>query len=176
MGMKENNEEAILEREEKDGPEGTMKLNKTSSDAATASVNTKRNGNYDLSSIDETEYGSPLKTMMIRSSVGEERTSSSKSRFRSSLTILSIERPCPKKLFRFRRDIEREGPNFFSNLYETYKIRYERYKNMIEHADFHPLKDFRHLVAETAHSAEESAIKSAQNMYETFVQPGSPVD
>ena len=95
--MKENNEEAILEREEKDGPEVTMKLNKTSSDAATASVNTKRNGNYDLSSIDETEYGSPLKTMMIRSSVGEERTSSSKSRFRSSLTILSIERPCPKK-------------------------------------------------------------------------------
>merc|ERR1712238_286684 len=181
--MKENNEEAILEREEKDGPEVTMKLNKTSSDAATASVNTKRNGNYDLSSIDETEYGSPLKTMMIRSSVGEERTSSSKSRFRSSLTILSIERPCPKKLFRFRRDIEREGPNFFSNLYETYKIRYERYKNMIEHADFHPVQDFRHLVAETAqqaaktaHSAEESAIKSAQNMYETFVQPGSPVD
>ena len=86
-------------------------------------------------------------------------------------------------VFRFRREIEREGPNYFSDLYEAYKVRYDKYKNMIENADFNPVQDFRNLVAETAqqaaktaHSAEESAIKSAQNMYETIVQPGSQVD
>ena len=54
---------------------------------------------------------------------------------------------------------------------------------MIEIAHFHPVQDLRNLVAETAqqaaktaHSAEESAIKSAQNMYETIVQPGSQMD
>jgi hypothetical protein len=86
-------------------------------------------------------------------------------------------------VFKFRRDIEREGPNYFSDLYEAYKVRYERYKNMIENADFNPVQDFRNLVAETAqqaaktaHSAEESAMKSAQNMYETIIQPGSQMD
>ena len=85
--------------------------------------------------------------------------------------------------FKFRREIEREGPNYFSDLYESYKVRYDRYKNMIENADFNPVQDFRNLVAETAqqaaktaHSAEESAIKSAQNMYETIIQPGSQMD
>eukprot|EP00536_Pseudo-nitzschia_multiseries_P014723 jgi/Psemu1/262368/estExt_Genewise1Plus.C_7590026 len=87
------------------------------------------------------------------------------------------------RVFRFRREVEREGPNYFSDLYETYKNRYDRYKNMLENADFHPVQDLRNLVAETAqqaaktaHSAEESAIKSAQNMYETIVQPGSQMD
>ena len=89
----------------------------------------------------------------------------------------------PLKVFRFRTDIEREGPNYFSNLFEAYKVRYERYKNMIENAEFRPVQDLRNLVAETAqqaaktaHSAEESAMKSAQNMYETIVQPGSQID
>ena len=86
-------------------------------------------------------------------------------------------------VFRFRRDIEREGPNYFSDLYEAYRVGYDKYKNMIENADFHPVQDLRNLVAETAqqaaqtaHSAEESAMKSAQNMYETIVQPGSQMD
>ena len=60
-----------------------------------------------------------------------------------------------------------------------YKVRYDRYKNMIENADFHPVQDFRNHVAgvaKTAHSVEESAIKSAQNMYETIIQPGSQMD
>jgi hypothetical protein len=54
---------------------------------------------------------------------------------------------------------------------------------MVENADFHPVQDIRNLVAETAHhaaktaqSAEESAIKSAQNMYESIIQPGSQLD
>jgi hypothetical protein len=85
-------------------------------------------------------------------------------------------------VFRFRKDID-EGPNYFSDLYDAYKVRYEKYKNMIENADFNPVQDFRNLVAETAqqaaktaHSAEESAFKSAQNMYETIIQPGSQMD
>lgn len=85
--------------------------------------------------------------------------------------------------FRFREDVEREQPNFFSNLYESYKQRYERYRTMVENADFRPMQDIRNLVAETAQqaaktaqSAEETAMKSAQNVYETIIQPGSNMD
>jgi hypothetical protein len=85
--------------------------------------------------------------------------------------------------FRFRQDVQREEPNYFSNLYESYKVRYERYKTIVENAQFHPVQDIRNLVAETAQqaaktaqSAEESAMKSAQNMYESIIQPGSQLD
>jgi hypothetical protein len=54
---------------------------------------------------------------------------------------------------------------------------------MVENADFHPVQEFRNLVnetaqqaAKTAQSAEESALKSAQNVYETIIQPGSQMD
>ena len=43
---------------------------------------------------------------------------------------------------------------------------------MIENAEFHPVQDFRNILAEKAHQAEESA----QIVYETFVQPGSSMD
>lgn len=75
-------------------------------------------------------------------------------------------------MFRFSVDIQREEPRFFSNLYESYKERYERYRSMIENADFHPVQDFRNILAETAQQAEESA----QMMYETIIQPGSNID
>ena len=111
---------------------------------------------------------------------GEESTEYSGSGDWSSV---SLKRPLPKKLFRFRIDIQREEPNYFSNLYESYKERYERYKTMVENADFHPVQDIRNKIAETAqqaaktaHSVEESAMKSAQNMYETIIQPGSEMD
>lgn len=86
-------------------------------------------------------------------------------------------------MFRFREDVQREDHSFFSNLYEAYRQRYEWYKSMVENADFHPVQEFRNLVSETAQqaaktaqSAEESAMKSAQNVYETIVQPGSQMD
>jgi hypothetical protein len=85
-------------------------------------------------------------------------------------------RPRLKKIFRFAVDIHREEPNFFSNLFESYKERYERYKNIIENADFHPVQDFRNILAETAHHAEESAMATAHSMYETIIQPGSNMD
>jgi hypothetical protein len=78
--------------------------------------------------------------------------------------------------FRFQVDIDREEPNFFSNLYESYKHRYEHYKTMVESSDFHPVKDFRTFVHETAHHADESARATAHNMYEMIVQPGSNMD
>jgi hypothetical protein len=86
-------------------------------------------------------------------------------------------------VFRFREDIQREEPNFFSNLYEAYKARYDKYKAMVENAEINPVQEFRHLVAEaaqraakTAQSAEQFSVKSAQNMYETIIQPGSNMD
>jgi len=160
---------------------GTMNRKRTLSDDATASdADNIDSFNYDLHSVDETKFSSPLKFTVHNSIEGETPTS-----FKSGSwgSLPSVSRPRPKQLFKFRREIEREGPNYFSDLYESYKVRYERYKNMIESADFNPVQDFRNLVAEaaqqaaeTAHSAEESAIKSAQNMYETIVQPGSQMD
>jgi len=78
--------------------------------------------------------------------------------------------------FRFSVDNHREEPTFFSNLYEAYKERYDQYRNMIESADFHPVQDLRNIIAEKAQQAEETAKESAQQMYETFVQPGSSLD
>jgi len=159
----------------------TINRNRTLSDTATASdVDNMDSYNYDLDSIEESKYNSPIKFTTRDFIEGETPTSA---KLGSWSSLPSIQRPRPKKLFKFRRDIEREGPNYFSDLYEAYKVRYDRYKNMIENADFNPVQDFRNLVAETAqqaaktaHSAEESAIKSAQNMYETIVQPGSQMD
>lgn len=79
-------------------------------------------------------------------------------------------------VFRFAVDTHREEPNFFSNLFESYKQSYERYKNMVENADFHPVQDFRNILAETAQHAEESAMATAYSMYETIIQPGSNMD
>lgn len=76
------------------------------------------------------------------------------------------------QVFRFSVDNQREEPTFFSNLFESYKDRYDRYRSMIENAEFHPVQDFRNILAEKAHQAEESA----QIVYETFIQPGSSMD
>jgi hypothetical protein len=54
---------------------------------------------------------------------------------------------------------------------------------MVENAEIHPVQEFRNLVAEaaqraakTAQSAEQFSVNTAQNMYETIVQPGSSMD
>jgi len=160
-----------------------LNRNRSLSDDATASeTDVVDSYNYDSHSFDETRYGSPLKYRRRSRGSGEGETPTS-SNTASWSSQPSIQRPRPKMLFRFRREVEREGPNYFSDLYEAYKARYERYKNMLESADFHPVQDLRNLVVETAqqaaktaHSAEETAMKSAQNMYETIVQPGSQMD
>lgn len=181
----ERKDDDFLEQESTNDNGFAMNRNRTLSDTATVSVTDNIDDNMDsnmddLDSNDETEYLSPLK-FTTRYYI-EGRTTSSKSGCWSSRQ--SVDRPRPKKLFRFRRDVDSEGPNYyFSDLYEAYKVRYDRYKNMIENADFNPVQDFRNLVTETAqqasrtaYSAEETAIKSAQNMYETIIQPGSQMD
>jgi hypothetical protein len=76
------------------------------------------------------------------------------------------------KVFRFSVETQSEESSFFSDLYESYRQRYEHYKNMIENADFHPVQDFRNILAETAQKIE----KDASQMYETIVKPGSSMD
>jgi hypothetical protein len=91
---------------------------------------------------------------------------------------------------------QHEPPNFFSNLYESYRRSYEKYKAMMEHADFHPVEDFKNFMANTTqqiieaevwasatatHTAEtamatatltaENAMNTATQMYETIIQP-----
>lgn len=98
----------------------------------------------------------------------------------------------PKKLFRFVEESHQDEPNFFSNLYETYKNTYEQMINnapdfkpvqdlreMVAKADFHPVQDLKNLMAETAQqisNAEESAKATASHMYETLVPSGSQME
>ncbi|CAJ1934807.1 unnamed protein product [Cylindrotheca closterium] len=89
-----------------------------------------------------------------------------------STTLYSL----PKKNFRFQVDIHREEPTFFSNLYESYKQRYEQYRSLVENSDFHPVKDFRTYLNDRAQQADESARATAHNMYERIIQSGSQVD
>ena len=82
-------------------------------------------------------------------------------------------------VFRFSVETHHVQSNFFSDLYESYKRRYEQYRHMVETADFHPVQDFRNILAGTAQQlekAEESAYATATHMYETIVQPGSNMD
>ncbi len=84
---------------------------------------------------------------------------------------------------------EEEG-NFFTNLFESYRRRYDQMefrpvqdlKDMVQKAtgdNFHPVKDFRELVAGTAQSiaeAEAAASQKASQIYESIVPMGSMVD
>lgn len=89
---------------------------------------------------------------------------------------------------------------FFSNLYENYHKQYsEMYRNMVENADFHPVKDFRNFMEKSVGQAEASAknmtesslykqfveveesavataTQSMSHVYETLVQSGSSMD
>lgn len=87
------------------------------------------------------------------------------------------------QVFRFDEGHSDEQPNFFSNLYENYKQRYEQYRSRINSADFHPVQDLRNFMAETRQTiveVEESAVATATHMagnaYSTVVAPGSNVD
>ena len=66
--------------------------------------------------------------------------------------------------------------NFFSDLYESYRQRYEQYRSMVEDADFHPVQDVKNAMAHQFERAEESAMATATSMYERVVQPGSNMD
>ena len=86
------------------------------------------------------------------------------------------ERPLPKNLFRFHESTTDEQPNFFTNLYENYKQRYEQYRNLLESADFHPVQDFRNFMAEAEENALATANQMYENAYHTLITPGSNMD
>ena len=94
----EEDDEGILDGVAEDktarGHDLTFNRNRTISDTATAPDDNIDSYNYDMDSIDETEYGSPLKNMRRNSEEGE----TPKSRLSESWSSLpSIERPRPKK-------------------------------------------------------------------------------
>jgi len=96
-------------------------------------------------------------------------------------------------VFRFGDETSQEVPRFFFfELYESYK---ERYEQMVQKSDFHPVQDLRemvknadfgrpvqdlkHFMAETAQQishAEEVALAKASHVYESIVPSGSQVD
>ncbi|KAG7366814.1 hypothetical protein IV203_029484 [Nitzschia inconspicua] len=176
INCKRNNMDDTSEEDDM-GP-GAGQRDRLNSDMATTSVSNNYLVGLGTNDEESQEFSSPIK---ITRQISYEESSAAGSG--GDWTSLSTKRPRPKQSFRFREDVQREEPNYFSNLYESYKLRYDRYKAMVENADFHPVQDIRNLVAETAQqaaktaqSAEETAMKSAQNMYETIVQPGSQMD
>lgn len=101
--------------------------------------------------------------------------------------------PIPKKAFRFARGTHETPPNFFSNMYESYRRGVEQMtRTAPDLTDFNPVQDLRNMVknvrpvqdlknlmAETAQhiaDAEESAKATASHMYESLVPAGSQMD
>ncbi len=85
--------------------------------------------------------------------------------------------------FKFGESKNDEEPFFFTNLYESYKNRYEQYFQRMEESEFHPVQDLRKYMAEKRqqlYEAEEHAMARASHMYEnayfTFIEQGSVVD
>jgi len=61
----------------------------------------------------------------------------------------------------------------FSNMYDSFRHRYDQFQRMVEHADFHPIQDFVRFMEETAlevHRAEEAAFHRAQTMYTNLMR------
>ena len=90
---------------------------------------------------------------------------------------------CGNLVFRFHESSHSEDTNFFTNLYEDFKHRYEQYRGMMESSEFHPVQDFRNFMAETRQhiaEVEETAVATAttmcENAYSSLVSPGSIVD
>jgi hypothetical protein len=71
-------------------------------------------------------------------------------------------------VFRFSVELHHEEPNFFSNLYEKQKHRYERYKNMMENADFHRFRNILAGTAQQLEKAEDAAKATAHSVYESI--------
>jgi hypothetical protein len=98
--------------------------------------------------------------------------------------------------FQFSEESNNDESNYFSDLYESYRKKYEQkvramrnatadFQNMMNDAaaaadlHFHPVQDLRNLMAETGKTiekAEESAMARATQMYESLVPAGSQMD
>lgn len=126
--------------------------------------------------------GNSASASITTSSSTLEERSSSNSQFNEFLKRL----PKPQRMFHFEEGSQNEERNFFSELFESYRARYEQ---MVS-ADFNPVKDFKNMVAnatpdlrsfveetkERIEKAEESAIATTRHVYETLIPSGSPID
>lgn len=115
---------------------------------------------------------------------------------RDDMEIWQHNLPRPTNQFEFSEESNIEEPNFFSNLYETYRTRYDQMvrtgenmvptfhtvqeiRNLVANADFHPVQDLRNMVGNTAQrfaEAEEHAKATGRQVYETLVPTGSSID
>jgi len=101
-------------------------------------------------------------------------------------------RPKPKQSFQFQDSRNDSHHSFFSNLYESYTVRCEQYREMIETRNFHPFalstySEIRNFVAEKTqqlHHAEQSAVATAseslsvmyENAYFTIIEKDGNMD
>jgi len=180
------NEETI--NDDNDGDDSTLprRPRSSSSNLSTISHSNRTDSDQNIGyGYDDSGYSTPKRTSRRSYIISEDDSTlgSGSAADNWGSSVASTKRPCPKKLFRFREDIQREEPNFFSNVYEAYKIRYDKYKTMVENAEIHPVQELRNLMAEaaqraakTAQSAEQFSVNTATAAYETIVQPGSNMD
>eukprot|EP00584_Thalassiosira_punctigera_P009881 CAMPEP_0172533364 /NCGR_PEP_ID=MMETSP1067-20121228/6095_1 /TAXON_ID=265564 ORGANISM="Thalassiosira punctigera, Strain Tpunct2005C2" /NCGR_SAMPLE_ID=MMETSP1067 /ASSEMBLY_ACC=CAM_ASM_000444 /LENGTH=737 /DNA_ID=CAMNT_0013318001 /DNA_START=524 /DNA_END=2740 /DNA_ORIENTATION=+ len=108
--------------------------------------------------------------------------------FEDNVRLMSKrKRPKPKEPFQFQESRDESHHSFFSNLYESYTVWCEQYREMIENRRFHPVQNIRNFVAEKSqqlHHAEQSAVATASeslsNMYEnayfTFIEKDGTID
>jgi uncharacterized coiled-coil DUF342 family protein len=73
--------------------------------------------------------------------------------------------------------------SYFSDLYESYKVWCDQYREMIECRHFNPVQDIRNYVAEKTqqlHHAEQSAVATAseslQNAYFSLIEKNGIID
>jgi hypothetical protein len=92
-------------------------------------------------------------------------------------------RPQPKEAFEFSVNRDESHRSYFSDLYESYKVWCDQYREMIECRHFNPVQDIRNYVAEKTqqlHHAEQSAVATAseslQNAYFSLIEKNGIID
>ncbi len=92
-------------------------------------------------------------------------------------------RPQPKEQFQFPASRDESHRSFFSDLYESYKVWCDQYREMIESRQLKSVQDFRNYVAEKTqqlHQAEQSAVATAseslQHAYCSLIEKDGMID
>lgn len=93
------------------------------------------------------------------------------------------ERPSPKQTFHFQVSRDESHHSYFSNMYESYKVWHDQYRELIENRTFHPVQDMRKFMTEKTqqlHEAEQSAVANAselcENAYFALIEKDSTID
>lgn len=87
------------------------------------------------------------------------------------------------KNFHFKVSSDDDHSNLFTNLFESYKMRYDQYRHVLENVQADSVEGFRKYMTKTMqqiHDAEEHAIAAASRIYNktyfAFVDKGSEFD